>query len=282
MLWVTVICCFPASVEANAIRIHGSDTLLILSQEWVAEYREEHPDLSILVIGGGSELGIEALLKGETQIAAASRPLRAEEKRKIENQYGSPPLEVPVALDGIAIYVHETNPVHHLSLEKLKGIYTGRIRNWAEVGGADRPIQLVSRNADSGTTTFFRKHVLEGEAIASDAQFLGTTSAVATMVSRSRDAIGFGGVAYASGSRIVRLSSVDTRKPIWPSQIDVASGLYPLSRSLYYYIHPEQKEDPQIMEFLQWVYSERAQIMADALNYYPLPAKAREAFPWKK
>lgn len=260
---------------AEPIRIQGSDTLLILNSEWANQYQQANRSASILVIGGGSEQGFEALLRGETDIAAASRPIRPEEIKKIEASTGAAPLEIPVAMDGIAIYVHDSNPLHYLKMDQVKGIFTGKISNWKELGGPDRPIHVVSRNIYSGTTTFFRAHALGGEDIIEDALMMGTTSAVVMAVERMRDSIGFGGVAYGSGSRIVRLIPPSESKPIWPTKEDVANGTYPLSRTLYYYLHPGKKNEPEIIRFIQWVQSEPGQKIAERLYYYPLPSEAK-------
>jgi len=265
-----VLFLFGMEVKGMDVRLRGSDTLVMLNREWAESYGKRNPGTRVMVIGGGSELGFKELVEGTADIAAASRRIKPEEADQIARNLGAPPIEFPVALDGVAVYVHNQNPVGHLSLEQLKKIYTGVITNWSEVGGPDRRIQVMSRNDESGTTTFFIKNVLHGEAMSQDVMKLPSTRAVAAMVSKIPGAIGFGGIAYAEGGRILRLIHPETGEAVWPSNDDIENGRYPLSRFLYYYVSPLQKDEPELKRFLAWLHSEQAQAIADRLHYVPL------------
>jgi len=257
-------------VFANPIRISGSDTLVVLNETWAGEYQTKVPDVPIRITGGGSELGFNDLLAGNAEIAAASRKIKSEELRKMTELFGEPPLEIPVSLDGVAIYIHNYNSVRRLTLEQLREIYAGQITSWDQVGGPHRRIVVFSRNSDSGTTTFFKDFVLKGKLMDARVIRLASTRAVAAMVSRHRYAVGFGGIAYAENARLVQLVSPETGKAVRPTSQSIESGEYPLSRTLYYYVHPQAAKSLEVKAFLDWVHSDEAQSIAESLFYVPL------------
>ncbi len=126
------------AIPGEKITVKGSDTMVILAQRWAEKYMAAHPDVVIQVTGGGTGTGISALINGTTDICNASRPMKDSERLKIQEKYGSRGVEIRAALDGVAVYVNERNPVKDLTLDQLKDIYTGKITNWKEVGGARR------------------------------------------------------------------------------------------------------------------------------------------------
>ena len=119
------------------ITIKGSDTMVILGQRWAEHYMHRRPEAVIQVTGGGSGTGIAALINGSTNICQASRPMSKKERDQIKTKFGKEAVEIPVAMDGIAIFVHESNPVQEITLEQLKGVYTGKIRSWKDLGWKD-------------------------------------------------------------------------------------------------------------------------------------------------
>lgn len=262
----------------KSVSIRGSDTELILNEELAGAYRRAHPGVTIHVEGGGSSLGIRGLLAGEVDIAAASRPITAGELATFTRRFGTKPLEVPVALDGIGVYVHNANPVTELTLEELRGIFTGKIHRWGEVGGVNRPIVIFNRNRQSGTNALFREQVLRGEAYTDSATTVSTTSAMVAAVSRNQGGIGYGGVAYAVGCHVIRIVNPETGEPVWPNEEDVAAGRYPLSRTLYYYAHREALS-PQARAFIDWVRSDAGQRVVTFVGYFPLPGLRATPLP---
>jgi phosphate transport system substrate-binding protein len=124
----------PAAAQARNISIKGSDTMVLLGQRWAETYMKKNPGVTIQVTGGGSGVGLAALINGTTDIAEASRPMKDSEKEQLMKNRSLPTFELPVALDGLAVYVHEKNGLTEISLEQLKKIYTGVVKNWKEVG----------------------------------------------------------------------------------------------------------------------------------------------------
>jgi len=267
----------PALVRPQrTITINGSDTMVILNREWAAEYTKQKPSVKFEVIGGGSGLGIEALMEGKTDIAAASRPMKESEALAFERKRGVRPRELVVGLDGVAVYLHNHNPVNNLTLAQLSGILRGEIRNWKEVGGLDRRIDVYNRDRFSGTRAFVQGHVLGGASFTSLAHEVSSTALLTACVSRSQGAIGYGGVAYSQGAHIIRLAAESGEIGIWPSRENVTSGAYPLSRALYFYLDPTSVSE-ELQAFLDWVMSPEGQEIVTLVGYYP--ASSAPSFP---
>ena len=148
-----------AAAGAAYIENKGSDTMVNLALAWAEAYQKENPDTQISVTGGGSGTGIAALINGTVSIANASRAIKAEEADKAKTN-GIQPVEFVVARDAIAVIVNPHNPVNQLTLTQISDIYSGKINNWSEVGGEDRPIVRLSRETNSGTHVYFLERVL--------------------------------------------------------------------------------------------------------------------------
>lgn len=252
----------------NTITIKGSDTLVILGQRWAETYMKENKDAIVQVTGGGSGTGIAALINKSTDICAASRPMKEEERKQAEEKHGKKVLEIPVALDGIAIYVNEKNPLKEIILSKVKDIYTGKIKTWKRFGWEDKKIIVYSRENNSGTYVYFKEHVLDEEDFAGDVLTLPGTAAVINAVSKDTYSIGYGGIAYASGVKIVGVKKDAKDKAVSPSLETVRENTYPVSRSLYFYVMGEP--EGALKSFIDWVLGDEGQKICEEVGYYPL------------
>lgn len=252
------------------LTIKGSDTLVMFAQRLAESFMEKNPGVAIQVTGGGSGTGIAALINGTTEIATASRPMKASERAQVQERRGKPAMEHPVALDGIAIYVHESNPVPHLTIEQIKGIYEGRIKDWSEVGGQPSPITLYSRENNSGTYAYFKEEVLDDEDFDPRAQTLPGTAAVVNAVARDPRGIGFGGIAYGSGIRALSVKKDEASEAVAPSMETVTDGTYPISRKLFMYTAGEPTG--LAARYLEFAKSPEGQQLAEKAGYYPLGA----------
>jgi phosphate transport system substrate-binding protein len=192
-------CGGQSGAPAKSITIKGSDTMVILGQRWAETYMKEHPDKRIQVTGGGSGTGIAALINGGTDICEASRPMKDKEKEMVRARQGKDVSEIPVALDGIAIYVPMSSSIQSLTKTQLKDIYTGAITNWRDLGGKDQRLVAYSRENNSGTYVFFKEHVMSNADFGRDIQTLPGTAAIVNAVSKDLASLGYGGIAYASG-----------------------------------------------------------------------------------
>ncbi len=279
LLWK---CLLPASVLAFAAQLHagnitvkGSDTLVILAQKWAEVYMGEHPETKIQVSGGGSGVGFAALQNQSTDLCDASRKIKATEIAACIKAFGKRPTEYKVALDGLSVYVNEENPVKELTLDQLEAIFTGKTRNWKEVGGPDAPITVYSRENSSGTYEFFKEHVLKGKDFAASAQTMPGTAALLQAVSKDKGGIGYGGAAYGKGARALLIKKDEVSAGIEPTEENVVKGTYPIWRHLYVYVNPALDKG-EIAAYLNWIRSDEGQKLVKEVGYYPLPANLRE------
>jgi phosphate transport system substrate-binding protein len=264
-----------ARAQGNAITIKGSDTLVVLAQKWAEIYMSQNPGVKIQVTGGGSGIGLAALQNKTTDIANASRQIKPAERAACIKSFGKNPREYKVALDGLSVYVGANNPVSELSLDQLKGIFTGKIKNWKQVGGNDVPITLYSRENSSGTYEFFKDHVLQGQDFASNAQTMPGTAAVLQAVIKDPNSIGYGGAAYGHDAKVLKIKKTDDAPGVEPTEENVVSGKYPIWRYLYNYLNPE-KDKGAVAAYLSWIRSDAGQKVVKDVGYYPLPANLRE------
>src|SRR6476660_4238242 len=206
----------PRSARAGSITVKGSDTMVILGQRWAEEYMKKNPATVIQVTGGGSGTGISALINGTTDICEASRAMKDAEKKQLAEKAGAPPVEIPVAKDGLSVYVSESNPLTEMTMADLKAIFTGKITSWKELGGPDAKIIPYSRENSSGTYVFFKEHVLENADFTQRAQAMPGTAAVVNAVTKEKFAIGYGGAAYAKGIKILNVKKDPASPAITP------------------------------------------------------------------
>jgi phosphate transport system substrate-binding protein len=264
------------ALAAN-ITVKGSDTMVILAQRLAETYMKAHADVTIQVTGGGSGTGIAALINGTTNFANASRQIKAEEIQKAK-EGGNDPQEYKVALDALAVVVGADNPVKTLTMQQLNGIYRGDINNWSELGGKDARIIRYCRESNSGTYVFFKEHVMADGDYAADCQTMPGTSAVAEAVSRDKNGIGYGGVAYFAPIKLLHIVPVkkdDASPAVSPLRDDgtphyevVWSGDYPIARGLYVYTANAPAGDEKA--YLDWILGPEGQKVVAAVEYIPL------------
>ncbi|MEW5874481.1 MAG: phosphate ABC transporter substrate-binding protein [Candidatus Zixiibacteriota bacterium] len=259
------------SWAGKSITIKGSDTMVILGQRWAENFMKTNKDAVIQVTGGGSGTGIAALINGSADIAEASRPMKDKEKAQLKEKRGVDVVEIPTALDGLAVYVHEKNSIPQLTLGQLKLIFQRDVTNWKELGGADAEIVLYSRENNSGTYVYFKEHVLKEEDFSPYCQTLPGTAAIINAVSKDPNSIGYGGIGYSSGVRVVPVATDDSTTAQMPTEENVASGLYPLARYLYWYTAGEPSGE--IKQLVDWVLGPDGQALISEVGYYPLPKK---------
>jgi phosphate transport system substrate-binding protein len=260
---------------AGNITVKGSDTLVILAQKWAEVYMSQNAQTKIQVTGGGSGVGFAALQNKTTDLANASRKIKPAEITACIKTFGKRPTEYKVALDGLSVYVNESNPIKELSLEQLEGIFTGRTKNWKDVGGNDGPIVVYSRENNSGTYEFFKEHVLKGKDFASGAQTMQGTSVLLQAVVKEKNGIGYGGAAYGAGAKHIKVKKGESSSAIEPTEETVLNQSYPIWRYLYVYLNPEFDKG-EIAKYLNWIRSDEGQKLVKDVGYYPLPKNLRE------
>ena len=265
-----VLTVVAVALPKERVTIKGSDTMVILVQRWTEAYTDKKTT-EFQVTGGGSGTGIAALINGTTDICASSRPIKKDEVAQLEKKFGYKGLEIRVAMDGLAIYVHKSNPVKQLSMAQVKDIFTGKVTNWKQVGGNDKPILLYSRENNSGTYEFFKEHVLNKQDFAASAQHMAGTAALINAVSKDMNAIGFGGAAYAKNVKALPIAKDPSSKAVTPTAATIHDGSYPISRFLYFYLN--QKPAGSVKKFIDWVISPAGQKVVTEVGYYPIKRK---------
>jgi phosphate transport system substrate-binding protein len=257
-----------ATIVRGRVTVKGSDTMVIMVQRLAEEYMSKFRGKIIQVSGGGSGVGISALINRTTDIADSSRPIKDAERNAIKKAWGKEPKEFKVALDGITIYVHPDNPLKDISLEELKDIFTGKITSWKDLGWEDKPIIVYTRENSSGTYVFFKEHVLKNQDYTSKAQSMPGTASVVNAVSKEKYSIGYGGIAYAKGVKILSVRKDKNSPAYLPTEENVRRELYPISRFLYMYTC--EYDDPEVKSFIDWVLSEEGQKIVLQVGYFPV------------
>ncbi len=257
-----IICSFGFKVFAESITIKGSTTVLPIAQACAEEYMNRNPQADISVQGGGSSVGIAAILDGTTDIADASREIKDKELDKAAS-YGIKPKAHVVAMDGIVLIVHPKNNISELSKAQLKDIFTGKVSFWSGVSGSSNKIVPISRDSSSGTFEAFNKLVLDGAKVRPDALLQASNQAVVSVVSRTPGAIGYVGLGYVNSS--VKTLVVDSVKA---TKETVLSGEYPVSRPLFMYTNGSPKG--LVKDFIEFVKGKDGQAIAEREGFVGL------------
>ena len=257
----------------GALQIKGSDTMVNLCQAWAEAFMAKHPKVSVAVTGGGSGTGIAALIGGTCDLAASSRAMSAKEQALAQ---GAPVQEWTVALDGLAVVVHPSNPVKRLTIEQLARLFTGQIRNWKELGGANAAVVLLSREVNSGTHVYFKEHVLgsltQGEKeFSPEALLLPSSQAIADEVASNPAGIGYYGMGYLNPKNAIVAVAKSAEGPyVVPSEETVRAGTYPISRPLFLYSRGVPQGAGKA--FLDFVMSPEGQVIVRRIDFVPLAA----------
>jgi phosphate transport system substrate-binding protein len=260
--------------QLQIIENKGSDTIVNLALAWAERYQKLHPEVSISVTGGGSGTGIAALINGTVDIANASREMKSEEKETaLEN--GVEPVEFVIARDAIAVIVHLDNPIERLTIQQISDIYSGKINNWKELGGEDRPIVRLSRETNSGTHVYFLEEVIRmGDKdreifFATNTLLLPSSEGIGAEIRNNPNAIGYDGLGYVTEEmKVIQVAREAGEDYILPSPQSVNQGTYPIARDLYMYTNGQPTGT--IKTYLDWILSPEAQEIVAELGFVPI------------
>ncbi|MGD2205833.1 MAG: phosphate ABC transporter substrate-binding protein [Anaerolineae bacterium] len=257
-----------------SIQNKGSDTIVNMALAWAEAYGQIHPEVQIAVTGGGSGTGIAALINNTVDMANASRRMKDEERAQAEAN-GIEPLEHTVAGDAIAIVIHPSNPVDALSIPQLSAIFSGKITNWREVGGTDRPIVLLSRESNSGTHVFFLETVVrqgnknDETLFSPDTLLMPSSEGISAEVRQNPNAIGYDGLGYVTpDQKVVAVAPTADEGYVLPSLETVKNGSYPIARGLYIYTAGEPQGT--VKDYLDWILGPQGQAIVRELGFVPL------------
>jgi phosphate transport system substrate-binding protein len=260
--------------KRRAIQVKGSDTMVNLTQAWAEEFMKENPEINIAVTGGGSGTGIAALLSKATDIAQSSRNMEKKEIEQAEKK-GIEPKAIHVANDGITIIVHPSNPISKITIDQLSDIFSGKTKNWKQLGGADKKIVALSRDRNSGTHVFFLEHVIKLGDKKSKSEFapgtlmMPSSQAIVEEVIANPSAIGYIGLGYLSSKeKALAVASKGSLNYVKPSIGTVLSGQYPIARSLFFYTNGEPIGNTKA--FVDFVMSAKGQQIVKKMDFVPV------------
>lgn len=271
--------CAPSSQTSSDspaayIENKGSDTIVNLALAWAERYQAEHPEVRISVTGGGSGTGLASLINGTVDIANASRQIKVEEIAQAQAN-GIQPVEHIIARDAIAVIVNPENPVSELTLQQISDIYSGKIDNWNEVGGDDRPIVRLSRETNSGTHVYFLETVLrlgkkdDKTLFSMDTLLLPSSEGIISEVRDNPNAIGYDGLGYAPKDlKMIAIAKSAGEPYVLPSVETVNDKTYPIARDLYMYTAGEPTGI--VKTYLDWILSPEAQKIVLELGFVPI------------
>lgn len=277
-----------AGVSGNLDSI-GSDTLNNLMTLWAESFQAIYPNVNIQIEGKGSSTAPPALIEGTAQLGPMSREIKATEEDQFEQRFGYKPTAIPVSIDALAVYVHKDNPLDHLTLQQVDGVFSntfkrgGRpIESWGELGldgsWSPRGISLYGRNSASGTYGFFKEIALSKGDFKATVKEQPGSSAVVQGIASDLYGIGYSGIGYKT-SGVKTLAIGETADATFaPSYENCLTQDYPLARFLYVYINkaPNAPLDPLTKEFLRFVLSKQGQEIVLKDGYYPLTADYAE------
>ena len=268
----------------------GSDSLANLMTLWAEEFKRNYPNVNIQIQAAGSSTAPPALTEGTANIGPMSRPMKDSEKQAFEQKYGYKPVEIPVAIDALAVFVHKDNPIKSLDIAQVDAIFSSTrlcggdqdIRTWGQLGltgeWANKPVQLFGRNSVSGTYGYFKEVALcKGDFKANVNEQPGSASVVQS-ISSTLNAIGYSGIGYKTSSvRAVPLSKKGG-EAFEASEANALAGKFPLARFFYVYINkdPNKPLQPLEAEFLKLVLSKQGQDVVVKDGYIPLPKKVAD------
>lgn len=257
--------------------IKGSDTEVQLVSNLVEAFLEKKPKTNISVTGGGSGVGIAALLNGEIDLANSSRKMEDKELEQAKNK-SLEIRELILARDGLSIIVHSENPIRQLSIDQIAKIYTGKISNWKEAGGEDEKIILYGRQSTSGTYIFFRNFIVQDD-YSPEMRNMEGNQAIVDAVRVDKNGIGYVGVGYVkdennqprSDIKIIPVAKDKKSEAVSPLNSEaVKQGKYPIARPIFQYLPYFPQKDSLLEKFLRFEISEQGQEIVKKAGFFSI------------
>ena len=246
------------------LQIEGSTTVGPIADAFAEAFRRSRPDVEITVKKTGSGDGAAALVDGRCAIATMSRFMKPKEfKAAVRNNVM--PVAHVVAMDGVCMIVHPSNPVRKLTLEQVRDIYRGRITNWKWLGGADMPIVRISRDTSSGTYETFHKLVMNKQKMGGGVEYVNANPQAHARVKTTAGAVGYVGLGFVD--RHVKALAVNG---VSPSRKSIASGTYPVSRPLFVFTNGFPRLGSAVHAFVTFHLGERGQEIVEAKGFIPV------------
>ena len=254
--------CTPCYGEK--IVIDGSTTVGPIAKAFAEYYMGKNKGVNVTVSESGSGNGAKSLINGTCQIADMSRFMKEKEFKAAANN-GIMPVAHVVALDGLPILVHPSNPIKGLTIEQIRDIYLGKIKNWKDVGGPNLKIVKISRDTNSGTYETFEKLVMNKEKLAKDVEYVGSNGAARQRVQKTKGAISYAGLGFVD--KTVKALEING---IYPSQETITSGVYPIARPLFMFTDGYPKLGTELYKFITIYLTEDGQEIVESIGFIPV------------
>ncbi|WP_372806588.1 phosphate ABC transporter substrate-binding protein [Pontiella sp.] len=255
-----------AAGAADKIVIDGSTTVGPIAKAFAEYYMAANPSVNITVSESGSGNGAKSMVNGTCDVAAMSRPMKDTEFKAAADK-GIQPVAHVVALDGLPILVHPSNPVQALTVEQVRNIFLGKISNWKDVGGPDKAIVTISRDTNSGTYETFEGLVMNKQKIHENCEYVGSNGAIRQRVQSTPAAIGYAGLGFVD--KTVKALKING---IYPSAETVQTGEYPIARPLFMYTNGYPKLGSPLYRFVTIHLTEDGQEMVEEIGFVPVTA----------
>lgn len=247
----------------ETLQLAGSTTVGPIADAFAEAFMARHKGVKITVSKIGSGGGAAALIDGKCDIANMSRFMKEKEfKKAVAN--GVMPVAHVVALDGVCVALHKSNPITHLSSAQIKRIYKGEITNWKELGGPDLKIVPFTRDSSSGTYETFHKLVMNKEAMAGNVGTVATNPEMQESIKVTAGGIGYVGLGFTAGVKVLEVDGV------LPSKKTVQSGVYPISRPLFMFTNGYPKLGSLVYQFVTYHLTEEGEDIIKAKDFVPV------------
>lgn len=253
----------PLGAEEKIV-IDGSTTVGPIAKAFAEYYMKQNPGVNIMVSESGSGNGAKSLINGVCDIADMSRFMKNKEF-KAATEKGIFPVAHVVALDGIAMIVHPSNPVGEITMGKIKDIYNGKITNWKDLGGPNKKIVMISRDTNSGTYETFAKLVMKKEKIVESTEYVGSNGAVRSRVQNTPAAIGYVGLGFLD--KTVKGLKING---IYPTLQTISTGVYPIARPLFMFTNGYPKMGSQVYRFVTIHLTKEGQKIVKRIGFVPV------------
>jgi len=270
----------PRQAAVFTIQVKGSDTMVNAAQAWAEQYKTVDPAVNVEVSGGGSGVGIAALIKGTIDIATASRDMKPSELEQARKNTGREAKEFVAGFDALAVCVHKDNPISSISLEQIAGMYEedGAITRWSQIGITipgvkNDEIILVNRQSSSGTYEFFREKCLHNRDFRLGSLDMNGSKEAIELIGSTKAAIGYSGMGYATGViKMLPVAAAAAEAAVAPTMQNTLNKSYVLARSLHLYTIGEP--EGVVRKFIDWILSEAGQSILADNGYVPVAAAA--------
>lgn len=261
---LTLLLVLASSSMAETLQIDGSTTVGPIADAFAEYFKSLYPDLEITVKKTGSGDGAAALVDSRCDIATMSRFMKDEEFKKAVEK-GVFPIAHAIAMDGVCVIVHPSNPVQALTRPQVRDIYAGKIKSWKDVGGPDMPIVVISRDTSSGTYETFHTMVMGKDLMASNVEYVNANPQAHARVKTTAGAIGYVGIGFLDAN--VKAIKVDG---VMPTRQTIATGTYPLTRPLFLFTNGYPKLGSVVHKFCTFYLTEKGQELVEAKGFVPL------------